>query len=89
MDKIYEVKYGPFDEGRLDVKVKFTNGKVYYIVFVDTGYAEGELGALGCFAVPGLIILDETTMDRVQEVIGHIVRSGYFNHLVPIEDDGE
>lgn len=84
----YSIKYGPMNEGRLDVKVKFNTGKIYHVVFCDTPYIEAELGDLGCFAVPGLIVLDEVSMGKVQEVISYIVKSGYFNHLVPIGDDG-
>lgn len=83
----YKIEYETMSNGRLDVKVKFNTGKVYHVIFCDTIHIEAEFGKIGCFAVPGLIVLDEVSMARVQEVINHVVRSGFFNHLVPIEDD--
>jgi hypothetical protein len=88
--KTYTTQYSPTrSEGRLDVKVRFNNGKSYYVCFCDPAYVETELGDLGCFAIPGLIMLDEASMEQAEEVLNFVVSSGFFNALKPIEDGGE
>ncbi len=82
----YSVQYETMSKGRLDVKVKFNTGKVYHVIFCDTIHIEAEFGRIGCFAVPGLIVIDEVSMEKVQEVINHVVRSGFFEHLIPVEE---
>jgi hypothetical protein len=85
--EISSVEYSTMAKGRLDVKVKFNTGKVYIVIFCDAAHIKSGLGKIGCFAVPGLIVLDEVSMERVHEVINHVVRSGFFNSLKPVEDD--
>ncbi len=86
----YEAQFSPMSEGRLDVKVKFHGGKTYYVVFADTIYVESEMKGIGCVAIPGLLILDEVSMERAEEVLDYIVKSGYFSKLMPVKDeDGE
>ena len=78
------VSYGG-DKGRLDVKIKFDDGRVYSLAFCDPAYVESESND-GCFVMPALIILDTVSMDKVKKVIGYIAKTGYFDSLVPIEE---
>jgi hypothetical protein len=73
------------DEGRLDVKIKFNDGRVYVLAFCDAAYVESE-SSNGCFVLPALIILDKVSMEKVKQVIGYIAKTGYFESLVPLEE---
>ncbi len=75
-------------KSRLDVKVKFTDGRSYRLAFVDArvAYEETDGSELGCIAIPALILVDKVSMEKVKKVIGAIIESGYFDHLVP-EDE--
>lgn len=73
------------DKHRLDVKVKFTDGRVYHLAFVDAraAYEETDSNELGCLAIPAMILVDKVSMDKVKKVIGPIIESGFFERLMP------
>lgn len=37
-----------------------------------------------CYAEPGLIILPEITVERIEEAVEYLDRNGFFEHLKPI-----
>ena len=85
----YDYSVAGKSKGRLDVKVKFNDGRTYIITFLDKETASQAIDTAhnGCFIQPALLLIDEASMSRVREVLHDIVHSGYFDHLVPVDDE--
>lgn len=77
----------PKNRGVLKVRIKFTDtGNVYDIFLVETETAKEAVDSSNSafFAVPGLVLVDEASMEKIKSIIGELVDSGFFDHLVPV-----
>ncbi len=74
--------------------VEAEDGSRYPVFFMHPVRLQQELQAynetLGerWFAEPGLIIVDEVTLEVMQQAVHHLWNKGYFRHLRPLDSSG-
>jgi hypothetical protein len=76
------------NRGILKVRIKFTDtGNVYDVVLVEKDTAMSLVDSSGSnfLAISGMIIVDEATIEKIKAIIGELIDSGFFDHLVPVE----
>jgi len=77
------------NKGILKVRVKFTDtGNVYDIVLVETDVAVAlvESNESQFLAVPGMVLVDEASMEKIKAIIGELIDTGFFDGLAPIDE---
>ncbi len=71
----------------LKVKLQLRGGSVYLLTLVDIDAVHhGIAKNLGWFADRGIIVMDEVSIERAQEIIDDVVSSGYIDTLRPVEE---
>jgi hypothetical protein len=68
------------------VLVELEDGSRYPVEFIEPVRLTQELEDyvrlnIPCYAEPGLIILPEVTMERIEEAVAYLYRTGFFDHL--------
>jgi hypothetical protein len=79
----------PKKGGTLRVRVKFTDtGNVYDITLIETETAkEAVEGSNSAFlAIPGLVLVDEATMEKAKSILRELIESGFFDGLAPVDE---
>lgn len=77
------------NKGILKVRIKFTDtGNVYDVVLVEKEVALSlvDSSESNFLAVPGIVIVDEASMEKIKAIIGELVDSGFFDGLAPIDE---
>lgn len=77
----------PKNRGILKVRIKFTDtGNNYDIFLVEVVTAKELVDSSDSafLAIPGLILVDEASMEKIKSIIGELVENGFFDHLVPV-----
>ena len=77
------------NRGILKVRIKFTDThNVYDVVLVETEVAKEAVDSSNSnfLAIPGLILVDEASMEKIKSIIGELVNSGFFDGLAPIQE---
>jgi hypothetical protein len=82
-----EIKHS---RGHLPVKVIFGDGRTYILHFFEPDAAKKAMNGrkLSYLALPGFIMIDKATIDRVENMLEDLVKSGFFNAFIPTKDDG-
>lgn len=78
----------PKNRGMLRVRVKFTDtGNVYDITLVETETAKEAVDSSNSafLAIPGIVLVDEATMDKAKSILRELVESGFFDGLAPVD----
>jgi len=76
------------NRGILKVRIKFTDtGHVYDVVLIekDTAITLVDSSESNFLAIPGMIIVDEASIEKIKAIIGELIDDGFFDHLVPVE----
>ena len=76
------------NRGILKVRIKFTDtGNVYDVVLIEKDVAVSLVDSSNSnfLAVPGMILVDEASMEKIKAIISELVNDGFFDHLVPVE----
>ena len=88
----YVSEYSNAGEGKIAVKVKFNDGRLYILHFYEPKTVKKELD--GCkqkpkfFAVPGVVVLDSVSMESINKALAGVYATGFFDKLMP-EKTGE
>lgn len=61
------------------------HGNFYEVYFFVADTLEFEMKKDGFFSLPGLIILDEITNEKIFSSINYLIDSGYFENFVPLK----
>lgn len=86
-DLLMESHY--LDKGyRDDVLIKIQES-FYEVYFFTADALEYEMTRDGYFSLPGMIILEEITTDKITIALKQLVERGYFNHLNKLTDFDE
>jgi hypothetical protein len=78
----------PKKNGILRVRVKFTDtGNVYDITLIETETAKEAVDSSNSafLAIPGLVVVDEATMEKAKSILRELVETGFFDGLAPID----
>ena len=72
-----------------NVLVELEDGSRHEVEFIDPVRLAQELKDyvglnIPCYAEPGLIILPEITVERIEQAVQYLDGSGFFEHLKPI-----
>ena len=76
------------NRGILKVRIKFTDtGNVYDVVLIEKDVAVSLVDSSNSnfLAVPGMILVDEASMEKIKAIISELVNDGFFDHFVPVE----
>jgi hypothetical protein len=70
------------------VLVELQDGRRYPVEFIDSVRLAQEVNDyvqfnIPCYAEPGLIILPEVTLERIEEAVQYLHRNGFFERLKP------
>lgn len=77
------------NKGILKVRIKFTDsGTVYdiYLVEKDTALSLVDSSDSQFLALPGLVLVDEASMEKIKSIIGELVEQGFFDGLAPVDE---
>lgn len=71
-----------------NVLVELEDGSRYQVDFIDPVRLAQELEDYGqlnipCYAEPGLIVLPQVTLERIQKAVEYLHRHKFFDHLKP------
>lgn len=75
------------NRGILPVRIKFTDtGNIYDVVLVEkeTALSLVDSSPSSFFAKPGLILVDEASIEKIRSILSELVQSGFFDGLVPV-----
>ena len=78
------------DRGYLShVLVELHDDSRYQVEFIDPVRLSQEVNDyreldIPCYAEPGLIVLSEVTLERVEEAVQYLHRQGFFKDLKPV-----
>lgn len=76
-------------KGILKVRIKFTDtGNIYDVILIekDTALTLIDSSESNFLAVPGMILVDEASMEKIKAIIGELIESGFFDGLAPIDE---
>lgn len=76
-------------KGIIKVRIKFTDtGNNYDVILVETDTAISlvESSESQFLALPGLIIVDEASIEKLRAIIGEIIEQGFFDGLMPVDE---
>jgi len=77
------------NRGILKVRIKFTDTKnTYDVVLVEPETAKEAMDSSSSnfLAIPGLILVDEASMEKIKSIISELINSGFFDGLAPIQE---
>lgn len=77
------------NKGILKVRIKFTDtGNIYDVILVDkeTALTLVDSSELNFLALPGMILVDEASIEKIKAIIGDLINSGFFDSLVPVDE---
>ena len=75
-------------KGILKVRIKFTDtGNVYDVLLVEKDMAISlfDSSESQFLALPGLIMVDEASIEKIKAIIGELIDSGFFDGLAPVQ----
>jgi len=69
--------------------VELENGEQYAVDFIEPvrlaqDLAEYVKSGVPCYAEPGLIVIPEVTVARIQEAVDYLYHQGFFKQLKPV-----
>lgn len=69
--------------------VELEHGDRYAVEFIDPVRLGQDLAdyigsAIPCYAEPGLIVIPEVTLPRIQEAVKYLYERGFFNQFKPV-----
>lgn len=79
----------PKNRGVLRVRVRFADtGNVYNITLIEIETAREAVNSSNSafLAIPGLVLVDEATMDKAKSILRELVESGFFDGLAPVTE---
>jgi len=79
----------PKNRGVLRVRVKFTDtGNIYDITLMETETAKEAVDSSNSafLAVPGLVLVDEATMEKARAILRELIETGFFDGLAPVTE---
>jgi len=76
------------------VSVHLPSGIQYSVTFYDPVTLSQNLkiveeGGGVCIGEPGLIVVPSVTLKFMQEAVSELLQEGFFEHLVPLQPEGE
>lgn len=75
------------NRGILKVRVKFTDtGSIYDVVLIEKEVAISLVDSSDSnfLAIPGLILVDEASMEKIRSILSELINSGFFDGLAPV-----
>ena len=77
------------NRGIFQARIKFTDtGNIYDVTLIEKEVAVSlvDSSSSNFLAVPGLILVDEASLEKIKSILGELVDSGYFDSLAPVEN---
>lgn len=77
------------NRGILKVRIKFTDTKnTYDVVLVEKDVAMELVDSSNSsfLGIPGIIIVDEASMEKIKAIISELINSGFFDGLAPVSE---
>ena len=75
------------NKGILKVRIKFTDtGNIYDVVLIekDTAISMVDSSNSSFLAIPGMIIVDEASMEKIRSIINDLISEGFFEGITPV-----
>lgn len=76
------------NNGILKVRIKFTDTKNVYDIYLiekETAVELVDSSDSQFLAVPGVVLVDEASMEKIKAIIGELISTGFFDGLNPVE----